>query len=97
MTKVAAEELLFSLLPPTTDIKNDHSMTTALEAVSLEASLNELRSAEISRQVASFMQSPNRKAALTGLLSAAQSLTSDERALLRSALSTTAAEHSPGK
>lgn len=97
LDKDAAKDLLFSLLPPTINVKDNRAMTEALEALNLQATLKELREADIARQVASFLRSPNRKAALNGLLSAAQSLTNDERALLRSALSSSAVEHSPGE
>lgn len=97
LAKDAAQDLLFSLLPPTTNVKDNRAMTEALEALNLETTLNELREAEITRQVVSFMRSPNRKAALNGIVNAAQSLTNDERALLRSLLTPSTAEHSPGK
>jgi hypothetical protein len=88
-----AKDLLFSLLPATLDPKNNHAMTQALEKLNIESTLSELREAEIARQITAFIRSPNRKAALNGLLSAAQSLTDDERALFRSAV--TSVDHSP--
>lgn len=91
-----ATKLLFSLLPPTLDIKDNRAVAEALEALDLESSLTDLRNGEITRQVSDFMCSPNRKAALAGLLHAAQSLTNEERALLQAALSTSSVDHSPG-
>lgn len=97
LSKDAAKELLFTLLPSTTNIKDNRAMTEALEKLNLDTTVTELREAEITRQVVSFMRSPNRKAALNGLLSAAQSLTDDEKALLRSTLASSSVEHSPGE
>ena len=91
-----ATKLLFSLLPPTLDIKDNRAVAEALEALDLESSLTDLRNGEITRQVSDFMRSPNRKAALAGLLHAAQSLTNEERTLLQAALSASSVDHSPG-
>jgi len=88
-----AKDLLFSLLPATLDPKDNLAFTEALESLDIEPTLSKVREAEITRQVASFMRSPNRKAAFNGILSAAQSLTDDERALLRTAL-TSSVDHS---
>lgn len=88
-----AKDLLFSLLPATLDPKNSHAMTEAIERLDLDPTLSELREAEIARQITAFISSPHRKAALNSLLSAAQSLTDDERTLFRSALASV--DHSP--
>lgn len=88
-----AKDLLFSLLPATLDPKDNLAFTEALERLDVDPTLSEIREAEITRQVASFMRSQNRKAAFNGILSAAQSLTDDERALLRTAL-TSSVDHS---
>lgn len=86
ITRDDAKNLVLSLLPPTIDIKDNRAVAEALETVDLEETLTELRDAEVSRQVSSFIQSNSRKAALNGLISSAQSLTEEERALLRTAL-----------
>ena len=89
-----AKDLLFSLLPVTINPKDNHAITEALERLDIESTLSGIREAEIARQVTSFLSSPNRKAVFNGLLSVAQSLTDDERSLLRSTL-TSSVDHSP--
>ena len=93
ISRSEAKDLLLSLLPATLNPKDNQAITEALERLDIESTLSEIREAEITRKVVSFLESPNRKAALNGLLSAAQSLTDDERALLRSALASS--DHSP--
>lgn len=90
-----AKELLFSLIPPTTNAKDNRAVAEALEAVDLESTLSQLQSEDVTRQVAEFLQSSNRKAALAGLVTAAQALSDDEKAWLQAALRGDAPEGPP--
>lgn len=97
LSREDAKNLIYSLLPPTLNPKDDRAITQALEFLDIESTLSELRDAEITRQVTAFMRSNSRRAALTGLLNAARSLTDEKRALLRTALAASSAlETSPG-
>lgn len=86
ITRDDAKNLVLSLLPATLNIKDHRAVAEALEAHDIEETVTELRDAEVSRQVSSFILSSSRKAALNGLISAAQALTEEERALIRTAL-----------
>jgi acetyl-CoA carboxylase / biotin carboxylase 1 len=94
-SRAEANDLLFSLIAPTTNLSDNRAIAEAFEALDLESTLNELHSDEIARQVTEFIRSPNRKAALAGLVNAAQLLTDDEKAILQSALGS-ASNSSPG-
>lgn len=95
-TRAEANDLLFTLIPPTTNLKDDRAVAEAFETLDLESTLTELQSDEITRQVTELIRSPNRKAALAGLASAAQSLTEEEKALFQSALLGVSSNPSPG-
>jgi acetyl-CoA carboxylase/biotin carboxylase 1 len=91
-----AAKLLFSLLAPTLNSKDNRAVAEALENLDLESTIAELRNAEVTRQVVDLIRSPNRKAALAGFVNAASWLTDEERSLLQSTLGSPSADHSPG-
>jgi acetyl-CoA carboxylase / biotin carboxylase 1 len=96
-SRAEANNLLFSLIPPTTNLKDDRAVAEAFEALDLEPTLTELQSDEITRQVTELITSPNRKAALAGLVDAARSLTEEEKTILQAALLSSSPSHSPGR
>ncbi|KAF9503548.1 hypothetical protein BS47DRAFT_1402300 [Hydnum rufescens UP504] len=67
-SQAEANNLLFSLIPPTTNLKDDQAVTEAFEVLNLELTLTELQSDEITRQVTELIRSPNQKVALAGLV-----------------------------
>lgn len=86
-TPDGANKLLSSLLPPAINAKDHRAVSEALEAIDLEPTLLELRSANVTRQVKDFLSSGNRKAALAGLINVVDSLNDEERVTLQTALS----------
>ncbi|KAF9515737.1 hypothetical protein BS47DRAFT_1371957 [Hydnum rufescens UP504] len=83
-------------ISPTTS-RDDRAVAEAFEALDLEPTLTELQSDEITRQVTELIRSPNRKAALAGLVDAARSLTEEEKSILQAALLSSSLSHSPGR